>query len=356
MPEKRITVWVQHFADREYLMLQWYDPDTGKRKSRSAQTNNPVDAEKKRADLEYELNNGLYKEPSKLGWEKFREMFEDEYVAGLRETSREKYTAVFDVFEQIVNPGKLHTINERVLSQFLKGMRERKQKNGKVGLEPWTIKNYLVALKKALGWAVEQKLLPHMPHFPVIKVPKKKPQPIPEEDWLKLYQAAPTPLWKAYLLCGWFGGLRLSEAWQLRRNVSEDAPWLDLPGNRIILPAGFAKSDEDQWIPLHPDLRAALKALPDTGDEVFPFRNKKTGEPLTRAGLSQHVRNLAKRAGVKLSMHRLRKGFGCRVAAQLGKGNAPVLHRLMRHSSMQITMEFYASVDDVLQDTIRDLK
>jgi integrase len=64
---------------------------------------------------------------------------------------------------------------------------------------------------------------------------------------------------------------------------------------------------------------------------------------------------MAKQAGVKLSMHRLRKGFGCRVAKQLGKGNAPILHALMRHSSMQITMDYYASVDDVLQDAIGSL-
>jgi len=55
------------------------------------------------------------------------------------------------------------------------------------------------------------------------------------------------------------------------------------------------------------------------------------------------------------SMHRLRKGFGCRVAKQLGKGNAPMLHELMRHSSMQITMDYYASVDDVLQEAINEL-
>lgn len=54
-------------------------------------------------------------------------------------------------------------------------------------------------------------------------------------------------------------------------------------------------------------------------------------------------------------MHRLRKGFGCRVAQQLGKGDAPLLHRLMRHSSMQITMDFYASVDDVLHEAINQL-
>lgn len=54
-------------------------------------------------------------------------------------------------------------------------------------------------------------------------------------------------------------------------------------------------------------------------------------------------------------MHRLRKGFGFRVAKPLGQGNAAVLHELRRHSSMQITMDYCASVDDVLQDAINDL-
>jgi hypothetical protein len=38
MPEKRVTVWVQRFKDRPHLMLQWTDPDTGRRKSKSAET------------------------------------------------------------------------------------------------------------------------------------------------------------------------------------------------------------------------------------------------------------------------------------------------------------------------------
>jgi integrase len=54
-------------------------------------------------------------------------------------------------------------------------------------------------------------------------------------------------------------------------------------------------------------------------------------------------------------MHKLRKGFGCRAAKQLGKGNAPIFHQLMRHSTMQVTMDYYANVDDVLQDAIGKL-
>jgi integrase len=80
------------------------------------------------------------------------------------------------------------------------------------------------------------------------------------------------------------------------------------------------------------------------------------GGPLRRNGATNRVRDMAKRAGVPLCMHRLRKGFGCRVAQQLGKGNAPILHELMRHSSMQVTMEFYANVDDALEDAIKVLE
>lgn len=64
---------------------------------------------------------------------------------------------------------------------------------------------------------------------------------------------------------------------------------------------------------------------------------------------------IAERAGMRLTMHALRRGFGCRVAMTLGMGNAPILHRLMRHSSMQITMDDDANVDDALADSMARL-
>ena len=123
-----------------------------------------------------------------------------------------------------------------------------------------------------------------------------------------------------------------------------------------MLPAVFAKNAQDQWVPLHPVLREALERLPRSGRRVFPFRSRRTGGPLTRSGVTNRVLAMAKKASVKLSMHRLRKGFGCRAAKMLGKGGAAMLHELMRHSSMQVTMDYYASVDDALQDAIRNLK
>jgi hypothetical protein len=97
---------------------------------------------------------GMLAEASKLDWERFRELFEAEYLPGLRERSREKYATVLDVFEQIISPTKLRAVTDRTISLFVKGMCERRQRKGKVGLEPITIRNYLVALQRALKWAV----------------------------------------------------------------------------------------------------------------------------------------------------------------------------------------------------------
>jgi len=366
----RINVWVQRFKDRPTLMLQWIDPATGKRKSCSAKTDNLKKAEKKRGDKEYELNNGLHTTPSKVTWKKFRQLFEEEYLPGVRERTREKYATVLDVIEDEMKPERLAQVDERFLSKLVSALRsrkifrgkftdpekEKKREPSKVGLEPVSIRNYLVAFHKAVAWAHEQKLLVSMPRFPKVKVPKKKPQAVPAEAFERLIEAEKDPLWKAYLQTSWWSGLRLSEAWMLRWNASNKFPHVDMEENRIVLPAEFAKTNEDQWVPLHPELRAIFETLSEDTDRLFPFRSKRTGKLMSRGGISSHVSMIAKRAGVRLSMHRLRKGFGCRVAQTLGKQNAPVLHRLMRHSSMQMTMDFYANVDDVLTEAIEQVR
>jgi len=336
-------------------MLQWVDPETGQRKTQSAKTADPKEADEARVDLESDLNNGRYQGASKLDWGRFREMFEGEYAALRRTSSQEKFKAVFDVFEETMKPAKLGALTERTISLFVKKLGERKRPGGKVGLARITIRNYLIALKTAFTWACDQKLIVAVPKFPNIKVTKRKPQPVPAESFEKLLGKAPDEFWRTYLLCGWYAGLRLSECRHLRWNESDKFPWVDFTSNRIVLPGVFAKSDEDQWVPLHATLRESLESLQRAGDCVFPFTSRYTGAPLSRNAITHRVLAIAKRAGVRLSMHKLRKGFGCRVAKQLGKGNAPILHTLMRHSSMQITMDYYANVGDALQNAIKDL-
>jgi hypothetical protein len=53
---KRICVWLQPRSDRPHFTLDWIDPDTRKRKSKSSGTMNSDVAELRRADLESHLN------------------------------------------------------------------------------------------------------------------------------------------------------------------------------------------------------------------------------------------------------------------------------------------------------------
>src|SRR5262245_34038232 len=323
-------------------MLQWNDPETGKRRSKSAQTADEVEVERKRADKEYELNHGLHKEPSRMTWERFRELFETEHLPGRRETTRLVYDNVFNLFERVCSPTSLRSITPRTISAFVAGLRKLPGRGKSRFMTEETVKARLQFLHTALQWAVEQRLLPEMPAFPAVKVSKRKPQPVPVETLERLLEKAPDEQVRAFLLCGWFAGLRRNEVLALEWEPTDDAPYLDFDRDRIWLPAKLVKADEDQWVPLDPELHKVLDALPRTGPKVFILASKMTGEPLTPSGVSLLITKLAKAAGVKLSMKTLRKGFGCRYA---GKVPAQVLQRLMRHANIKTTMDYYANVD-----------
>jgi integrase len=230
---KRIVVWVQLFPDRPHLMLQWHDPDTGKRKSKTAGTCNPLEAEKARADLEYELNHGLHFEPARMSWERFRQLFEAEYFPGCRPETRKVFAAAFDHFERLCKPKALGSITERTVSAFAAALRKQPGRLDKAAWSPWTVKVRLQFLRTALNWAVEQKLIPTCPAFPLVRAPKTKPRPVPGESFDRLTAKAEDDQLRAFLLCGWLAGLRRNEALALEWQETDAAPWLDFSRGRI---------------------------------------------------------------------------------------------------------------------------
>jgi integrase len=93
-----------------------------------------------------------------------------------------------------------------------------------------------------------------------------------------------------------------------------------------------------------------LDALPRHGKRVFRFTDGRNGQVVGADAIGGRIIDLAKLAGVKLSMRGLRRGFGCRYA---GKVPAQVLQKLMRHSNISITMDYYANVDDAVMEAVR---
>jgi hypothetical protein len=93
------------------------------------------------------------------------------------------------------------------------------------------------------------------------------------------------------------------------------------------------------------------------GSAVGRGRNRHRHRPDAREGLTnldelnvRSTQRLARRAGLKITLHDLRRSFGCRYAAVVP---AQVLQRLMRHADIKTTLEFYTDLDNVLDDAIR---
>jgi len=155
MSEQRITVYVLQPKDRPFLKLEWVERETGIRRSKSTRTADTAIAAKARADLEYELNHGLHREPSKMPWDTFRETCGDEKLAGSREATRKKAGYVFDAFEELARPRTLGAVTERTLSRYATALLEK-------GYKAPTIQGHLAYLRAALRWAADQRRSPRM--------------------------------------------------------------------------------------------------------------------------------------------------------------------------------------------------
>jgi hypothetical protein len=236
MADKRITVYVLQQGDRPFLKLEYVDPDTGCRRSKSAKTADPKDAEKARADWEYELNHGLHQEPSKMPWERFREIYEEEKLAGVREATRKKAGYVFDKFEELAHPRALGKITERTLSRYSVQLREN-------GFKAATIQGHLAYLRAALRWAADQKFIQVAPKVTMPKVPKKTTvRKIVTEEFERLLAVSPDDAWTAFLQTAWYTGMRRNEMLDLTWDGARGTPWVDFGAAKIRIPPSTTRA------------------------------------------------------------------------------------------------------------------
>lgn len=362
-------VWVQRFRDRPALMLQWIDPETGKRKSKSTGTNDPVEAERQRILLADELEKGRHVGASKMTWARFRELYETEKLSGDGEKNRQKALIAFDRFEKECSPKSLAKINERTLSAFSNALR-------KASLRPTTIKGYLTYLRVALRWAKAQKMIHEVPAFAMPKIEKgigrvkiRNAARLTTEELERLLMKCPNNGWRLLVLLCWHCGMRRTEALSVRgEHIDLDAHTIEIPRNKA--------GDVSATAFITPELDTALR-------EMFP-RGMPRGRlvappdvPVDISGVSKEFRGIARKAAVRgngtaivnakaqgepanedapaasqgglVTLHDLRRAYGSRWA---GKVPAQVLQRMMRHSKIETTLGFYADVESAAMAAI----
>lgn len=382
-----IKVRVVEFGDRAHYQLQWRDPLTGLKRTKSSgvertgRKRERTEAERKAAQLEADLREGRYAEPSKITWEVFRDRYDAEVLPGLAPTTRKKVDAVFNLLEAELFPKRLRDLTAARLSHLQKRMRE-------MGRTEATVKGHFAHLQAALNWAVRMGMLVKVP---TIEKPKRARQqkvmrgrPVTTEEFERMLARVPGVLtgkpnrqrkrpklptpeavasWVHYLKGLWLSGLRLAESLEL----SWDDPrklCVDLDARRPMLriPAALEKGNRDRLLPMAPEFAEFLQTTPEGERTGYVFnpapRRPERSARLAELQAGRIVSAIGEAAGVVVdrrekldpntggtrevvkyaSAHDFRRSFGERWARRV---MPQVLMELMRHESIETTLRFY---------------
>lgn len=187
-----LKVSVVEFGGRANYMLQWVDPETGKKKTKTSKVErdgtarNRKAAEQEAGALADKLREGTYQPPTKTNWATFRQRYEAEVMASLADGTAENASNCFNLLETLINPARLADLTPAKLSGFQAKLRE-------IGRSENTIKKHLGYLLTALRWAKRQKLIRDVPEADLPKRAKgskqMKGRPVTGEEFDRMVAA-----------------------------------------------------------------------------------------------------------------------------------------------------------------------
>ncbi len=399
VPMDALKVKVVKYPDRKFLVLRWVDPETGRQRTQSAKTTRHRDAERKAGKLEADLAAGKLDSTTRITWSEFKDRYENQFLVDQADNTCNIVATVFSKLDAAFPAlDKLRDLNQRKLAHFQETLRSEK-------LIIETIKAYLRHVKSFLGWAVRQKYLAAVPH---VEMPKRKKggrmakgraicleefermlsATLPvvtdvgrrrKSDKLTAEEKRPTAeeltvaeSWRFLLRGLWLSGLRLGEAVALSWEV--DAPLSIRMGGKypqLRIMAEGQKANRDELLPLSPEFCEFLEAVTesDRHGRVFrPMARDGSTAPMGSDWAGTVISRIGKAAGVRVadckrlgeehtkyaSAHDLRRSFATRWVSKVWPAT---LQKLMRHKSIQTTLDYYAEVQsEAVGDELRRLE
>ncbi|WP_425399981.1 tyrosine-type recombinase/integrase [Aeoliella sp.] len=355
---------------RKYWYMKYTNPLDGSEESKSTKCSDYNNALKAAAKWEADLQEGRYERSSRMSWERFISHYTENALGDLAAATSYGYLLALEKFSDRFHPKKLGDLTTPRITSLVTKLRAE-------GLSEASIASVLRGLKRAARWAHGEGLLTKIPSF---KMPKSvrgqkrmKGRPVTAEEFERMEQAAKkvigakgTASWRFYLRGLWESGLRLGESLKLSWDDRPGAIVVDFAGRRPLLriPGAAQKKGTDQLLPITPEFARHLETVPEPERRGWVFRPlDDSGEPYSRSrhAVGPVVTRIGKKAGVVVdertkwekdeegnqvdvvvrkfaSAHDLRRGFGFRWSRRV---MPPVLQELMRHASIQTTMEFY---------------
>lgn len=190
---------------------------------------------------------------------------------------------------------------------------------------------WLAGLHVFYQWAIESGHAAVDPTERIVRprLRRQLPRPIPTAD-LRVALSCATPMMRCWLLLAAYQGLRCQEVAGLRY---EDVLFAD-----HLLRIVHAKGGHERVVPMHPEVEAALRALPRTrsGWMFERPRGGKFSPNWVSSLVSQHMQAV----GVRATAHQLRHWFGTELYR--GTHDLRVVQEMLGHSTPQTTAIYTA--------------
>lgn len=347
------------------------DPATNKRKQQWVSVKGTKkDAEKRLAELLYQIDNGTYMKPGKTTLAEYLDNWLKNYVIpNLSPRTAEGYESI--VSKHLVPAlGKitLTALKPEHIQRYYTDKLEKGRYNGKGGLNPQTVRHHHMALHCALEIAVKWGLIARNPADAVTPphAKRKEIHTMSETDISKFLEAAKeTPYYELFYLA-LFTGMRRSELLALRWS-DVDLEQGQLSVNRSLhylrdksLVFRLPKTSKGRrLIALTPSTVKVFRDFKDSQtvqrllsenillEEDLVFSNI-DNKPLLPDTISHAWTKLVKRSGLKdVRLHDARHTHA---SLMLKQGIHPkIVQERLGHASIQITLDTYSHVAPGLQ-------
>ena len=340
---------------RKHYEVQWVDPITGKKRTRTTGETIKRKAERFAGQLQIELESET--DSIAIPWDEFRERYEDEVLSELAIKTARKRRGTMNLLEHYIKPASPMVLDNKQIAKFRSKLRSRDISN-------FTLKSHLSILRTILKWAFQHKMIESLPHIDMPKTSKgMKGRPITQEEFDRIIKAVPKIIktetldsW-LWLLHGlWWSGLRLTEALNLHW-IDDSLVSVDLESEYPVFrfqPEG-QKNRKAELIPMAPEFAEMLQSIPMEKRRSYVFEPAPQDGKIIRLSedrIGKLISQFGKEAGVKVSdkhgrvkfasAHDFRRSFGMRWSKRVSKDNLKIM---MRHRSIATTEEFYLEED-----------
>jgi len=194
-------------------------------------------------------------------------------------------------------------------------------------VDPVTINNRLRSLKAFLNWCLEQKYIDSLPFkIKKVKEPSKEPRVFTSDEFQTILKNTDDGVMKSYFRFCYFTGMRIGEI-----NATE---WIiDNDRNYIKITKSKREESSNRVQPVESSLRSDWEMI-----KAHLYRENRVTKAFTKAAKisGSYVKN-------RKTLHALRHSYG-NEWVKSGKPLA-VLSKLLGHSSIKVTNDFYIDAD-----------